>query len=142
VPGLRSTETVLLPPVKVGVAPTWDPLGPWMVMLWGSEDAFVNLIVSLPALAVSELLVNFSCPVGSAAWVIVLPPPPPVLGADEEVDDEEEEEEDAGALDDDVLLLLLELPHAASPSASAAVTRERAENLGTGVPLVWDLAPG
>ena len=68
--------------------------------------------------------------------MIVLPPP---LLPDAELD--VEDDDGAGALDDEVLLLLLEPPHAASPSVSATATRDRAEILGTCVPLVRDPDP-
>jgi hypothetical protein len=67
--------------------------------------------------------------------LIVLPPP---LLPEAELD--VEDEDGAGALDDEVLLLL-EPPHAASPTVSATATRDRAEILGTCVPLVRDPDP-
>jgi hypothetical protein len=106
-------------------------------MLWASWEELVKSTVALPALAVRVLLVNLSCPLGSAESLIVLPPPPP---PDDELDEEEDDVE-AGALDDEVLLLLLEPPHAASPSVTATATRDRAEILGTCVPLVRDPDP-
>jgi hypothetical protein len=131
------TVSFLVAPENVGVAPITDPLVPcWMVMLWGSEDLLVKSIVTLPALAVSELLVNFSAPLGSAESLIELPaPPPPVPAAGVEL-----EVDGAGAAADDVLLLVvpLEPPHAANPSARAAALRTRAEILGTWFPLGQD----
>jgi hypothetical protein len=106
-------------------------------MLWGTEDELVKSIVALPALAVRVLLVNLSCPLGSAESLIVLPPPPP---PDDELDDEEDDD-DAGAADDEVVLLLLEPPHAATPSATATATRDRPKILGTCVPLVRSRDP-
>jgi hypothetical protein len=103
-----------------------------MVMLWGSEDMLVKSIFTLPALAVSELLVNFNWPLGSAASLIELPlPAPPPLAAGVEV-----ELDEAGAADDELLLLLLlEPPQAANPMARVATLRARAQILCTWVPL-------
>ncbi len=126
-----------VPPANVGVAPTCFPLESTIVMLWDSWEELVKSTVAFPALAVRVLLVNLSCPLGSAESLIVLPPPPP---PDDELDEEEDDVE-AGALDDEVLLLLLEPPHAASPSVTATATRDRAEILGTCVPLVRDPDP-
>jgi hypothetical protein len=105
-------------------------------MLWGSEDELVKSTVALPALAVRVLLVNLSCPLGSAESLIA--PRPPQL-ADVELD--EEDDDDAGAAADEVVLLLLEPPHAASPRVRATAPRDRAEILGTSVPLVRDPDP-
>jgi len=102
--------------------------------LWGSEDELVKSTVALPALAVRVLLVNLSCPLGSADSLIA--PLPPLL-PDAELD--EEDDDDAGA--DEVVLLLLEPPHAASPRVRATAPRDRAEILGTSVPLVRDPDP-
>ena len=119
-----------VPPANVGVAPTCFPLESSIVMLWGSWEELVKSTVALPALAVRVLLVNLSCPLGSAESVILLPPPLP----DAELDDEDDDE--AGALDDEVLLLPLEPPHAATPTVRATAARDRAEILGTCIPLV------
>jgi hypothetical protein len=123
VPALRSTVSVFVPPWNVGVAPTTGPLVPcWIVMLCISGDMFEKTIVTLPALALSELFVNLSCPLGSAASVNA---PPAGAGADEaeaDVDALDAVEDDAGAelaLLALVLLLLLELPQAAIPRTSA-----------------------
>jgi hypothetical protein len=91
----------------------------------------------VPAFAVRSFLVNLSWPLGSADSVIVLPPPLPLPA---ELDDEDEV--DAGALGDDVLLLPLEPPHAATPTVRATAARDRAEILGTCVPLVRDPGSG
>jgi len=54
--------------MKVGVAPSTGPLVPcWTVRLWASGELLVKLIVTVPAFAVSVLLVNFKAPDGSAA---------------------------------------------------------------------------
>jgi hypothetical protein len=103
-------------------------------MLWGSEDELVKSTVALPALPVRVLLVNLSCPLGSAESLIV-PLAPPLPDAELDVEDDE-----AGAAADDVLLLL-EPPHAANPSVRATAPRDRAEILGTCVPLVRDPGP-
>jgi hypothetical protein len=104
-------------------------------MLWGSEDELVKSTVALPALPVRVLLVNLSCPLGSAESLIV-PLAPPLPDAELDVEDDD----DAGAAADDVLLLL-EPPHAANPSVRATAPRDRAEILGTCVPLVRDPGP-
>ena len=75
VPGFSVTVNVLLPPENTGVFPITEPLLPcWMTMSWGTGDLLVKSIVTLPDLAVSELFVNFSWPVGSADWLTVAPP--------------------------------------------------------------------
>ena len=67
-------------PWNVGVAATVAPLVPcWIVRLWATEDVFVKAIVTLPALTVNELLVNFSWPVGSAATAAADAIPAPEL---------------------------------------------------------------
>ena len=54
--------------MKVGVAPSTGPLVPcWTVRLWASGELLVKLIVTVPAFAVSVLVVNFKAPDGSAA---------------------------------------------------------------------------
>jgi hypothetical protein len=58
---------------------------------------------------------------------------PPLL-PDAELD--VEDDDGAGAAVEEVVLLLLEPPHAANPSVRAMAPRERAEILGTCVPLV------
>lgn len=69
---------------------------------------------------------------GSAESLIVLLPPP-LPDAELDVEDDD----GAGAAGDEVLLLL-EPPHAANPSVRAMAPRDRAEILGTCVPLVRD----
>ena len=102
-------------------------------MLCISGEELVNAIVTLPALALSVVLVNIKRPLGSAASVSNPPPAAlgvlAVAGADAGADDEV-----AGALeeaDDAVLLLLLDPPHAARLSASATQLRATVESLGT-----------
>jgi hypothetical protein len=81
-------------------------------------------------------LVNLSCPLGSADSLIA--PLPPLL-PDAELD--EEDDDDAGAAAEEVVLLLLEPPHAANPRVRATAPRDRAEILGTCVPLIRDPDP-
>ena len=101
----------------MGVAPTTGPLLPcWIVTLCMSGAVFVNSIVTFPALALSELFVNFNWPPVSAASESE-----PLLaagaGAEPVVVDA------AGVLGEDgallLLLLLLETPQAARLSAKA-----------------------
>ena len=70
VPALSLSVSVLVPPMNVGVAPTTEPLVPCCtVKLWASGELLVKLIVTVPAFAVSVLLVNFKCTDGSAETV-------------------------------------------------------------------------
>jgi hypothetical protein len=128
VPGFSFTDSVLVPPpLNVGVAPTTPPPVPcWIVKLCGTIEALVNVIVTLPAFAVSEGFTNFKLPLGSAACVSALAPPAGVLLAAELV---EEEVELAGA--EVLLLLLLDPPHAARPRTSAVMLSARDGNLVT-----------
>src|SRR5271157_3190249 len=89
-------------------------------MLCINGDMFVKLIVTFPAFAVSELSVNFSCPLGSAASVSVVLP---AAAADVDGADEDAELE--------LLLELLELPHAATASAITMALSGMAEYLDT-----------
>jgi hypothetical protein len=73
-PGLRLSDSVFEPPWNVGVAPTTEPEADATVKLCSSDAVFVKPIVTLPALAVSELASNFSWPPGSAASFSVGPP--------------------------------------------------------------------
>jgi hypothetical protein len=86
VPGLSLSVKLRDPPWNVGVAPRMGPLVPCCtVRLCPSDAALVNLTVTFPALAVSELLVNRSWPDGSAATDSVVAAEP--LGpCDEAVD--------------------------------------------------------
>src|SRR5438270_3691531 len=99
----------------------FGPLVPcWMVRLWGSEELFVKSMLTEPALALRVALVNFSCPPGSAASVIVPPAPPPAEAELDGAAELVEALEEAGALELVallLLLLLLEPPQAASAKA-------------------------
>jgi hypothetical protein len=101
-----------------------------MVRLCISGAMFVNAIVTFPALAVSELLVNFSWPPGSAASESE---PPLATGAGEALVgvDATGVLDEAGGLLLLVLLLLLEPPHAARVSATA-IALSAPGNLDTG----------
>ena len=129
VPGLRSTVSDFVAPWNVGVAPTTGPLVPCsIVMLCISGDMFANLTVTLPAVAVSDVLVNFNAPLGSAASDS---DEPVLAGGAAVVGLEEEGVEAADAVDKDVELVLLEPPHAATPSASAMALIVMAGSLDT-----------
>src|SRR5437763_1161840 len=97
--------TLLEPPWKVGVSLTTAPEEEATVTLCGSEEELVKSIATLPALAVSEDLSNFSSPLGSAASASFVSPPPAGAALVEVV---------AGAagagVDSEEELLLLELP--------------------------------
>jgi 3-phenylpropionate/trans-cinnamate dioxygenase ferredoxin reductase component len=125
-PGFSVTVSFLLPPWKVGVAPTSGPLVPcWSVRLWATDEEFVKSIVTFPALAVSVLLVNFSAPLGSAPSEIVVA----VLGVGAAVDVDVELEVVLGAaalLLELLLLELLELPQAATATAITTATTKPA----------------
>jgi hypothetical protein len=85
---LSFTLSVLVPPSNVGVAPTVAPVAPvpcWIVRLCASGEPLVNLIVTVPAVACSELVVNLSWPLGSAATASDPPAAPPVALAALEV---------------------------------------------------------
>jgi hypothetical protein len=68
---LRSTLSVLTPPLKVGVAPTTEPLLDAIVTLWDKDETLVKAIVTLPADADSDVVLYLSAPLGSAASVSV-----------------------------------------------------------------------
>src|SRR5436190_11130564 len=108
--------TVLEPPWKVGVSLTTDPEEEAIVTLCGSEEELLKSIETLPALALSEVLSNFSSPLGSAASASLVSPPPAggalvevVAGA-------------AGAGVDSAVELFLELPQPAAASAAATAS--------------------
>ena len=116
--------------MNVGVAPSTGPLVPcWTVRLWASGELLVKLIVTVPAFAVSELLVNFNAPDGSAATASELLAPPDD-GAADVADVLDVAGELAAVLLADalaavlllLLLLPLEPPQALMPSASAIAT--------------------
>jgi hypothetical protein len=137
VPALTVTLRILLPPLNVGVVPTVGPLEPcWIVRLCATGEPLVNVITTLPAFVLSEVLVNFSAPLGSAATVSR----PPIFdgaGVDVAVGVE------VAVLDEDegvlllllLLLLLLEPPQAVRPNTRTAVLRARAEIFGMRVLL-------
>jgi len=117
--------------MKVGVAPSTGPLVPcWTVRLWASGELLVKLIVTVPAFAVSVLLVNFKAPDGSAAIASELL----ALAEDEAADVADVLDVAgelvavlllAGGLAAELLLLLLlplEPPQALMPSARAIAT--------------------
>jgi hypothetical protein len=142
VPAFRFTVRVLLPPWKVGVAPTTGPLVPcWIVMLCISGDMLVKTIVTLPAFALSELFVYFNAPLGSAELVRTLLACAAPAGAEADVDVLEATEDDA-ELALLAVVLELELPHAATPSISATALRAIAEYLDKGFLLSLLLANG
>lgn len=56
---MRFTVSVFVPPWNVGVAPVIGSLAPcWIVRLCDNDALLVNWIETLPAFAVSELLVT------------------------------------------------------------------------------------
>ena len=122
---MRSTVRVFVPPMNVGVAPSTVPLEDASVKLCASGDEFVKSIVTLPAFACSELVVNISIPLGFAAIETVLLPED--AGAAAGVEDAGAAVLVAGAL---VVGLLLEvvlelLPHPATASTATAVAARR-----------------
>jgi hypothetical protein len=127
VPGLRSTVSVFVPPWNVGVAPTVGPLVPCsIVRLCAIGEAFANLNVTLPDFAVSEVLVNFNAPPGSAATDSAA-----ALAGGAAAGVEEDGVEAAAVVDEDVELVLLEPPHAATPSTSATTVTAMAGSFDT-----------
>lgn len=56
VPGFRFKDSVLLPPWKVGVAPTTEPEDDSTVTLCDSGELLAKSIETLPALALSDLV--------------------------------------------------------------------------------------
>ena len=129
--------SVLVPPMNVGVAPSTGPLVPcWTVKLWASGELLVKLIVTVPAFAVTELLVNFNAPDGSAAIETEL-----LAAVDDGAADVADVLDVAGELvavllADDVaaalLLLPLEPPQAPMPNARAIATSVNLGVLRTG----------
>lgn len=124
-----------MPPVNVGVAPTVGPFVPcWTVTLCISGAMLVNRIATFPGVAVNEVRVYFSCPLGSAARVSSFPAW--ATGAAEELEAAEALEVEAGAeADAEWGLVLLDPPHAASPSIDTTEVSERARNLDTERPF-------
>ena len=78
VPGLRLSDRVLEPLWKVGVAPSTVPEADATVTLCPSGAMFVKLIMTLPALALSAVVLYFSWPPGLAAMLNVCPPRVPL----------------------------------------------------------------
>jgi hypothetical protein len=62
---------VLAPPRKVGVAPSTAPLPVAIVTLWGSDEAFVKSIVTVPAFAARNVLLYFRIPLALAASLML-----------------------------------------------------------------------
>ncbi len=119
-PRFSVTEKVFEPPWKVGLAPTTAPEDEAMVTLCASEAALAKAIETVPALALSEVVLYFSWPSGSAERLSVPPAPAvPVAGAGAGV----EEVAGAGALVDVEAeeLVVLELPHPVSARRPAAI---------------------
>ena len=73
VPGWRSTVALVLPPVTSSVPSPLTPL-PSIFTSCGSEESFVNSIVTEPAVASTEVCSNLSAPLGSAEIWTVDPP--------------------------------------------------------------------
>ena len=131
------SDRVLVEPWNVGVAPTTVPEDEAIVRLCARGAMLLKAIVTAPALAVSEVVLYFSWPSGSAASARACPPPAVAAAGVE--DAAELELEGAGALveveaDELVLFELLELPHparATTPSASVSIeAREMERALG------------
>jgi len=127
VPGFRVKTRFFVPPWNVAVAPRTEPLVPcWTVRLCCSPDAFVNLIVTFPAFAVNDVLVNPNWPLGSAASDCELLPCPVAALADVVA---VAAEDVADALDVDAPAVpLLVPPHPPSAAASPTVTSTTAGN--------------
>lgn len=131
-PGLRLSVSVFVPPMNVGVAPITGPVVPFRtVTLCASGALLVNAILTVPAFAVSDVLVNFSAPPGfaasasvpvAAALPCVEPPEGVELAGDGEV----------GGLAVD---LLLDPPHAATAHVRSAMLRASA-----GSRVIWILS--
>jgi hypothetical protein len=127
---------VRLPPVKVGVAPTTGPLVPfWMVTLCISGAMLVNLISTFPALALNDLDVYFSCPLGSAAKGSTVPEAAGAAAEELDADVELELDVAAGADEELELLVLFDPPHAASATIINAEVSKRAKVFDTGDPF-------
>jgi hypothetical protein len=125
VPGLRLSDRLFEPPENSGVAPRTEPDADAMVRLCSSDEAFVNAIVTWPALAVSEVVSNFNWPSAFAARLIVCVAPLVAGAGVEEL--AELDAVGAGAAlvaeDAEELVVLDELPQPASairPAASAS----------------------
>src|SRR5262245_43067350 len=75
VPGVRSADTLVVPPFSTVSLVTSTPL-PWMATSCGIDESFVSSIVTLPAGAVSFVLSYLRAPLGSAASSSVVDPEP------------------------------------------------------------------
>jgi hypothetical protein len=137
VPGFRSSVSVFDSPVIVGVAPSTEPEDDSMFTLWASEAMFVKSIVTLPALAVSEVLSYFSSPDVLAASASVEDAPAGAAVVAAGVEAVVPPDSGAAVLAGVELgeLLLEELPQPAStatPAASSAAVTHRRGRLGPG----------
>lgn len=72
---MRSTDKLLEPPLNVGVAPTFSPDEDSIVTLCGSEELFVKSTDTLPAFALSALVLYSSWPSGFASRLTFSDPP-------------------------------------------------------------------
>lgn len=127
------SDSVLVAPWNVGVAPTTLPDEDAMVRLCASDAMLAKAIVTVPALAVSDVVLNFSWPSGSAARASACPPPPVAAAGVEDAVELDVDEAGALGVEADELVLLEPLePHPAKASAPTAsvssetVDRERA----------------
>jgi hypothetical protein len=124
------SDSVLVEPWNVGVAPSTVPEEEAIVRLCARGAMLVKAIATAPALAVSAVVLYFSWPSGSEARASACPPPPVAAAGVE--DAAELELDGAGALveleaDE---LVLLELPHpdrATTPSASVSIEAREIE---------------
>jgi nitroreductase len=127
VPGLRLTDSVFAPPLKVGVAPTLAPLEDSIVTLCGNGDLLVKSIDTCPAFALSVFVLYLSWPSGFASRLTLEDPPELVLGAGV-VDAAELVLGGAAAVLAEDELELEELPHPASASSAAVSDSVATEN--------------
>ena len=83
VPALRLSDRLFVPPLNVGVAPTFSPDEDSTVTLCGSGALFVKSIDTLPAFALSDVVSYFSWPSGFASRLTLDEPPEadPLAGA-------------------------------------------------------------
>ncbi len=138
-PGFRFSARALLPPSKVGIAPTTAPDDEATVTLWPTGDMFVKLIETAPALALSAVVLYFNWPSGLAVRLRLLLP---VAGAVAGVEDVAGLVAVAvvaglaGAEAAEELELELELPQPANTSNPTA----RARNETTGLERVFAAA--
>jgi hypothetical protein len=130
VPGFRFTDRLLEPPLNVGVAPTFSPEDDSIVTLCGSEELLVKATDTLPAFALSDLVLYSSWPSGFASRLTFDEPPEVVAGAGVDVGVDVDAElvvgVSAAVLADE--LELDELPQPASAIRAAASTGVAIEN--------------